>query len=133
MTAIITSKRAEQTSGERFARVIEYSVAAFLTAAAVAMHVRYFLEAGGLWRDEGTSVNPANVNPISAGIANLHNDSFPIPWLLIGRFWERIGIGVSDRGMRVLGLSAGLAILAVLWRNAKRFGLRAPVISLALL
>ena len=37
MTAIITSKRAEQTSGERFARVIEYSVAAFLTAAAGSM------------------------------------------------------------------------------------------------
>ena len=55
----------EETSGERLARATEYSVAVFLTAAAVAMHIRYFLDAGGLWRDEVTSVNLANINPLS--------------------------------------------------------------------
>ena len=123
----------EKPSGERFARGVEYSVAFFLTATAVAMHVRYFLNAGGLWRDEISSVNLANSNSLSDAIANLHRDSFPVLWLLVVRFWERSGIGVSDQGMRTLGLLAGLSILAVLWRNAKRFGLTAPVLSLALL
>jgi hypothetical protein len=122
----------EEPSNERFARTMEYSVAVLLTIAAIALHVRYFLDAGGLWRDEVTSVNIANTNPLSRAIANLHNDSFPIAWLLVVRFWERCGIGVSDRGMRTLGLLAGLSILAVLWRNARRFGQTAPFVSLAL-
>jgi len=123
----------EKPSGERFARGVEYSVALFLTATALAMHTRYFLDAGGLWRDEISSVNLANSDSLSSAIVNLHHDSFPVLWLLVVRFWERSGIGVSDPGMRALGLLAGLSILAVLWRNAKRFGLTAPVLSLALL
>ena len=123
----------EKPSGERFARGVEYSVAFFLTATAAAMHIRYFLDAGGLWRDEISSVRLANSKSLTDAIANLHRDSFPVLWLLVVRFWERSGIGVSDQGMRTLGLLAGLSILAVLWRNAKRFGLTAPVLSLALL
>lgn len=123
----------EKPSGERFARAMEYSVAVFLTAAAIVMHVHYFLDAGGLWRDEITSVNLAVTGSLADLFANLHHDSFPILWLLTVRFWERSGIGVSDHGMRALGLLTGLAILAMLWQNAKRFGLTAPVLSLALL
>jgi hypothetical protein len=123
----------EKPSGGRFARAVEYSVAFFLTTTALAMHLRYFLDAGGLWRDEISSVNLANTNPFPQAIANLHHDSFPIIWLLVVRFWQRSGIGVSDQGMRTLGLLVGSSILTVLWRNARRFGLTAPVISLALL
>jgi hypothetical protein len=123
----------ENPSGARFAHAVEYSVAFFLAATALTMHIRYFLDAGGLWRDEISSVNLANSNPLSQAIANLHHDSFPILWLLVVRFWERSGIGASDRGMRTLGLLVGLSTLAVLWRNARRFGLTVPVVSLALM
>jgi hypothetical protein len=49
------------------------------------------------------------------------------------RLWEKSGIGATDPGMRVLGLLAGTAILAALWRNARRFGQSTPVVSIALL
>jgi hypothetical protein len=117
---------------ERFAIGLEYVVAAGLTLAVIAIHIRYFLNAGGLWRDEVTSVNLANTNPLSLALANLHNDSFPGLWLLVVRFYQRI-FNNSDRSMRTFGLLVGLSLVAVLWRNARRFGGRTPTVSLALL
>jgi hypothetical protein len=111
----------------------EWVIAILLTAAAVVFHIRYFLNAGGLWRDEITSVNLASGHSLSYAVANMHNDSFPILWMCVVRLWVKSGIGASDQGMRILGLLAGVAILAALWQNAKRFGVRTPVVSIAML
>jgi hypothetical protein len=117
------------SAGIRF----EWVVAILLTVAAVVFHIRYFFSAGALWRDEITSVNLASAHSLSYAVANMHNDSFPVLWLCIVRVWVKSGIGASDQGMRVLGLLTGLAILAALWRNARRFGVQTPIVSMALL
>jgi len=54
------------------------------------LHIRYFLFAGGLWRDEITSLNIANIKSLSEALANLYNDSFPAGWLLTLRFWQKL-------------------------------------------
>ncbi len=130
MTAVNAQELIEKNrGGVRF----EWAIAILLTAGAIVFHIRYFLNAGGLWRDEITSVNLASAHSLSYAAANMHNDSFPILWLCVVRLWVKSGIGASDSGMRVLGLLAGVAILAALWRNARRFGVRTPVISIAML
>jgi hypothetical protein len=111
----------------------ECVIALLLTAAALVFHIRYFLNAGGLWRDEITSVGLAGSHSFADAVANMNNDSFPILWVCVLRFWEKSGIGATDHGMRLLGLLAGIGILAALWRNARRFGLNTPVVSIALL
>jgi hypothetical protein len=111
----------------------EWGIAILLTIAAIVFHIRYFLSAGALWRDEITSVNLASAHSLGYAVANMHNDSFPVLWLCIVRLWVKSGIGASDVGMRILGLVAGVAILGALWRNARRFGANTPVVSIALL
>jgi hypothetical protein len=111
----------------------EWVIALLLTAAALVYHIRYFLCAGGLWRDEITSVGLANSRSFADAFANMNNDSFPVLWVIVLRVWQRSGIGSSDLGMRLLGLLTGVGILAALWRNARRFGLSTPIVSIALL
>ncbi len=117
----------------RFAAVFEWCLAGALTLAWIVFHLRFFLHAGGLWRDEITSVNLCNSPTISDVINNLQYDSFPLLWHLILRVWIRSGIGTSDRGIRLFGLLIGLGILATIWANARRFRLPAPIAMLALL
>jgi hypothetical protein len=114
-------------------RVVEYIAAGLVTIAAVIMHLRYFLLTGGLWRDEVTSLNLSNSPSLSYVLSHLYLDSFPAEWLLTLRVWQRIGIGTSDWGVRLLGLLTGLGIVALLWRNARRMGARTPIVSLTLL
>jgi hypothetical protein len=103
-----------------------------LIAAWILFHVRFFLHAGALWRDEVNSVDLCNSAHISDIWNNLEYDSFPMLWHLLLRFWIRSGIGSSDQGIRVLGLLAGLGILAAILFNARQFRTR-PVIALTLL
>jgi hypothetical protein len=123
----------EKTCGAGFVVRFEWGIALLLTAAALVYHIRYFLFAGGLWRDEITSVGLANSRSFADAFANMNNDSFPVLWVVMLRVWQRIGIGGSDLGLRLLGLLAGMGILAALWRNARRFGVRTPMVSVALL
>ena len=116
-----------------FSRRFEIVTALVLTAAAAALHLRYFLSAGALWRDEVNSIQIAASRTFGQMLANLHNDSFPVLWLSLVRLWQGCGLGDTDRSIRVLGLAAGLATVAALWRNARKFGLATPVVSLALL
>lgn len=112
---------------------VELCAALLVTAAAVVLHIRFFLNAGALWRDEITSVNFAAGEPFSRVISHLYYDAFPILWPIVVRLWVKSGMGGSDAHLRVLGLISGLLVLAALWRNARRFGGTAPVLSVALL
>jgi hypothetical protein len=133
MTAATKTGQSLKEEPRRFALRFEWTIALLLTAAALVLHIRYFLHAGALWRDEITSVNLANTHSFADAVANMDNDSFPILWICIVRLWEHLGIGQTDSGMRVLGLLAGVGILAALWRNARRLGVNTPVVSVALL
>ncbi len=115
------------------AGIFEWSLATALTAAWLAFHVRFFLHAGALRRDEVNSVDLATSPTISDIAANLQHDSFPILWFVFIRFWIGCGIGISDLGLRVTGLLTGLGMLAAIWLNARRFRYRTPIATLALL
>ena len=59
-------------------------------------------------------------------------DSFPALWLVLIRGLAQLGLA-SDPVLRGLGLLVGLATLATLWINSRRFGTGLPLITLALL
>ena len=102
-----------------------------LTAAAVAVHVRFWVEAGGLWRDEVNSVVLANGPSVRQLWQTLPYDSFPVLWHAVVRAWSALA-GTGDPAARVLGLAVGLSVLAILWWNGRRFGAPAPVVGLVL-
>ncbi len=103
-----------------------------LTAGAVAVHVRFWTLAGGLWRDEVNSVVVAHLGSLADVWRALPYDSFPIGWHLALRAWTAV-FGPTDAACRGLGLAAGLGTLAGLWWNARRFGGPAPIVALLLL
>ena len=90
---------------------LEIGLAALLSLAWIIFRIRFFLHAGALWRDEVNSVDLSTSPQISDIWHNLQYDSFPMLWHLLLRYWIRSGIGASDRGIRLLGLLAGLGIL----------------------
>jgi hypothetical protein len=121
-----------QTAERTILSKLEIALVALLSLAWIVFHVRFFLHAGALWRDEVNSVNLSNSPHISDIWHNLQYDSFPMLWHLVLRTWIRIGIGSTDRGIRVLGLLAGLGVLAAILFNARQFRTR-PIIALTLL
>ena len=102
-----------------------------LTAVAVAVHVRFWVEAGGLWRDEVNSVVLANGPSVRQLWQTLPYDSFPVLWHAVVRAWSALA-GTGDPAARGLGLAVGLSVLAILWWNGRRFGAPAPVVGLVL-
>jgi hypothetical protein len=126
-------KRPARPLDRKVLSTIEICLAIALSAAWIAFDIRFFLHAGALWRDEVNSVNLSNSPTIANIWQNLQDDSFPMLWFLVLRFWIHVGIGTTDRGLRVLGLLVGLGILTVLWINARKFRFRPPIIALALL
>jgi hypothetical protein len=113
-------------------RRIELMLVLLFALAWIMFHVRFFLNAGSLWRDEVTSVDLCNLPHISDTWNNVEYDSFPMLWHLLLRYWIRSGIGATDQGLRLLGLLAAVGILAAIFFNARLFRVR-PIISLALL
>jgi hypothetical protein len=113
--------------------LFEWCLACALTASWIVFHIRFFLHAGALWRDEVNSVDLCNSPTISDIVNNLQFDSFPLLWHLSLRAWIHSGIGSTDQGIRVLGLLTGLGILATLWNNARRFRYPTPIATLTLL
>lgn len=132
-TVEATQRAGKKRGYATFVRSFEWCLAAALTLAWVVYHIRFFLHAGGLWRDEVNSVDLCNSPRISDIIHNLQYDSFPLLWHLVLRVWIRSGIGSTDRGIRVLGLLTGLGLLGAIWYNARRFRFPTPIAMLTLL
>jgi len=100
-----------------------------VTVVAAGLHICFLLQAGGLWRDEVHLVNLAGVSSLGA----MSHDSFPVLMPLFVRFWEILGIGKTDSGLRMLGLFIGLGLPAALWLAAWKFHRSPPLAGLALL
>jgi len=100
-----------------------------VTGLAVWLHGCFLFNAGGLWRDEVHLINLAGGNSFH----ELSRDSFPVLMPLLVRFWQTIGLGGSDLGLRLLGAMIGLAALAGLWLAAGKFRRVPPLPGLALL
>jgi hypothetical protein len=107
-------------------------MAMIITIIALILHIRLFLCAGPLWRDEVNSIAIATGNSFTYLWENMQYDSFPVLWNIIVRYWVNSGIGVTDIGMRILGLLAGTSFVIALWWNARRLFNGIPMISLPL-
>jgi hypothetical protein len=113
-------------------RRAESSVAALLTLAAVWLHVVNARFAGALWRDEVNTVGLVTLPGLADVWQNLQYDSFPLVWVIILRQIVGVVGPMNDAAFRIAGLIIGLAIVAALWVNARSFGGRYPLVSLAL-
>ena len=72
----------------------------------------FFLNAGGLWRDEAQLVHLSLLPSFSEMWQNLPHDSCPILMHLVVRAWSAAAsFGNTDAGLRVLGLYVGLFLL----------------------
>ena len=106
-----------------------WGLALAVTVVAVGLHIYFLIHAGGLWRDEVHLVNLAGAGSLGA----MSHDSFPVLTPLLVRFWEILGIGKTDSGLRLLGLLIGLGLPAALWLAAWKFRRSPPLPGLALL
>ena len=99
--------------------VLRYSnwiTAAVVTLFATYLHVLFFLNAGGLWRDEVDLVHLSLLPSVSEVWQNLLHDSCPILMHLVVRAWSAAAsLGNTDPGLRVLGLYVGLFLLLAFW------------------
>jgi len=111
----------------------EWLAVAVVALIAISLHVRFVTHVGGLWRDEANSAQLAALPTFGDVASNLDYDSFPILFFALLRSWTAIfGFG-NDAALRILGFVIGVAVLTALWSNARAFGARWPVLSLALI
>ncbi len=101
-----------------------------IAALGALVHIWNFLHAGGLWRDEVSSVRLATYPALGEMWRAL---DVPVLFPALLRIWSGIGFGQSDLGLRLLGLFIGLGFLGALWWNARAMGYRIPYLSLGLL
>ena len=111
---------------------VEWITVALLTLVAIALQIRFVTAVGGLWRDETNSINLATLPTFADVWRFLDYDSFPVLYFAVLRAWSGIFGAGNDEALRVLGLLIGLSILGALWANARAFGHRLPLLSLAL-
>ncbi|HOX56837.1 MAG TPA: hypothetical protein P5205_18810 [Candidatus Paceibacterota bacterium] len=108
----------------------EWLVCIGATLAAVGLHLVYLTHAGGLWRDETSSVNLATMPTIGQMWGAL---DVPVLFPAMIRIWCALGLGGGDISLRLFGFLVGVAILGASWLNARVMGLRIPFIALGLL
>ena len=93
--------------------------------------------AGGLWRDEISSLDVAAAATWKAFCLGQSHDSFPLFNVFLLRIWLFLGNGslvdaaANDSHVRVFGMLGGLALVASLFWNATRVFKSLPIISLA--
>ncbi len=105
----------------------EWIVAILITAAAVVLHLYFWLHIGGLWRDEANMANDFGGHSFS----EMARDSTPVLGPLIVHGWRMAG-GQSDLALRFLGLLFGLGMLAVLWVASWKIRRAPPLAGLVL-
>src|SRR5439155_7369563 len=107
--------------------------AALVTLCAVYLHVLFFLNAGGLWRDEAELVHLSLLPSFSEVWQNLPHDSCPILMHLAVRAWSAAAsLGNTDPGLRVLGLYVGLFLMLAFWFASWTMRNGAPLLAVTL-
>src|SRR5437899_3928589 len=114
-------------------RHLNWIAAALVTLCAVYLHVLFFLNAGGLWRDEVDLVHLSLLPSSSELWQNLPHDSCPILMHLVVRVWSSAtSLGNTDPGLRVLGLYVGLFLLLAFWFASWTMRKGAPLLAVTL-
>ena len=133
MPGSVSYRASTVTFATRILARFELVAAGLVTLPIVFLHVFFGQQVGALWRDEVNSVNVASLSSFRQVWDHLPYDSFPILYFGVLRMWMRAFGAENDVMLRVLGVLIGLGIVGVLWLNARQFGARAPLFSLALL
>src|SRR5262245_57416024 len=107
-------------------------LAALATLCAVYLHLLFFLNAGGLWRDEVDLVHLSLLPSVSEVWQKLPHDSCPILVHLVVRAWSAVGFGNTDPALRVLGLYVGLFLLLAFWFASWTLRNGAPLVAVTL-
>src|SRR6266545_2264888 len=113
-------------------RYSDWIAAALVTLCAVYLHALFFLNAGGLWRDEVDLVHLSLLPSLSSVWQNLPHDSCPILMHLVVRAWSAAGFGSTDPSLRVLGLYVGLFLLLAFWFASWTMRNGAPLLAVTL-
>ena len=113
-------------------RHLNWITAAVVTLCAVYLHVLFFLNAGGLWRDEVDLVHLSLLPSVSEVWQNLLHDSCPILMHLAVRAWSASGLGNTDSVLRVLGLYIGVFLLLAFWFASWTMRKGAPLLAVTL-
>jgi hypothetical protein len=109
---------------------LEQGLAIALVLVAISLHLFFITHAGGLWRDEVSSLTTVS-GSWSDQARLLEFESFPTLWPIVLRGWIAAG-GASDAALRVFGALGGLALIAAVWFVLRRLGKSVPILSLAL-
>jgi hypothetical protein len=115
-----------------FVRHLNWIAAALVTLCAAYLHVLFFLNAGGLWRDEVDLVHLSLLPSLSEVWRKLPHDSCPILMHLVVRAWSAAGFGNTDSALRVLGLYVGLFLLLAFWLSSWSMRKGAPLLAVTL-
>ena len=118
---------------ENLANRFEWLVVVVILVISASLHIRFVTHVGGLWRDETNSVNLAGLPSLGEIWRFLDRDSFPILFVLLLRPWLELFGFYNDAALRALGCIIGLGLMGAVWHNARAFGVRWPVLSLALI
>src|SRR6266511_3420316 len=114
-------------------RHCSWITAALVTLFAAYLHALFFLNAGGLWRDEVDLVHLSLLPSLSSVWQNLPHDSCPILMHLVVRAWSAAAsLGNTDPGLRVLGLYVGLFLLLAFWFASWTMCKGAPLLAVTL-
>jgi hypothetical protein len=108
----------------------EWAVCLCATLSAIGLHVIYLTHAGGLWRDETSSVNLATMPTVGEMWRAL---DVPVFFPATLRCWWAIGLGSTDLGFRCFGFLTALLLLGAVWLNARMLRSSLPFVSLGLL
>jgi Dolichyl-phosphate-mannose-protein mannosyltransferase len=129
---LLLTPQARKIAPSEWISRLEWLAVLVTALVAVALHLRFVTCVGGLWRDETNSVHLATLPSFAELLSFLDYDSFPILFFAVLRGWLGVFGSDSDVALRALGCIVGLAVLGALWFNARAFGIRWPVLSLAL-
>src|SRR2546430_5999772 len=114
-------------------RYFNWAIAALVTLCAVYLHALFFLNAGGLWRDEAQLVHLSLLPSFSEMWQKLPHDSCPILMHLVVRAWSAAAsFGNTDAGLRVLGLYVGVFLLLACWFASWTMRGSAPLLAVTL-
>jgi len=104
------------------------ALAVLLALTILGLHTYFLCHAGGLWRDEVNSVNLAGMPSLAA----MTQDSFPVLFPLLLKFWSALGLGGTDGHLRWLGALIGICLTVALWLAAWSARRSVPFLSLTL-
>src|SRR6266705_3253751 len=113
-------------------RYFNWIIAALVTLSATYLHALFFLNAGGLWRNEAGFVHLSLLPSVSKVWQTLGYDHCPILMPLVVRAWSAAGLGNTDLGLRVLGFFAGLFLLLAFWFASWTMRGGAPLLAVTL-